>query len=125
MIQITDRDKKIKQFLEVVQIADTKTIHSIYFKNTTIRNCQKRLKQLVDIRFLKVYRENIISQNLYYSKYKPKNIPHKIKFSQLLGELYEQNIEVHNCYDINPMYIRKSQAEEQYEEKQKRLKDGK
>ncbi|WP_455539643.1 tRNA (adenosine(37)-N6)-threonylcarbamoyltransferase complex dimerization subunit type 1 TsaB [Terrisporobacter sp.] len=32
---------------------------------------------------------------------------------------------VHNCYDINPMYIRKSQAEEQYEEKQKRLRDGK
>lgn len=38
---------------------------------------------------------------------------------------FEQNIEVHNCYDINPMYIRKSQAEEQYEEKQKRLRDGK
>lgn len=37
---------------------------------------------------------------------------------------YKQNIEVHNCYDINPMYIRKSQAEEQYEEKQKRLRDG-
>lgn len=35
------------------------------------------------------------------------------------------NEDVHNCYDINPMYIRKSQAEEQYEEKQKRLKDGK
>lgn len=38
---------------------------------------------------------------------------------------FEQNREVHNCYDINPMYIRKSQAEEQYEEKQKRLRDGK
>ncbi|SFJ70737.1 tRNA threonylcarbamoyl adenosine modification protein YeaZ [Terrisporobacter glycolicus] len=38
---------------------------------------------------------------------------------------FEQNIDVHNCYDINPMYIRKSQAEEQYEEKQKRLRDGK
>ena len=37
---------------------------------------------------------------------------------------FEQNMDVHNCYDINPMYIRKSQAEEQYEEKQKRLKDG-
>ena len=38
---------------------------------------------------------------------------------------FEQNREVHNCYDINPMYIRKSQADEQYEEKQKRLRDGK
>lgn len=43
----------------------------------------------------------------------------------LAKDKLEQNIEVHNCYDINPMYIRKSQAEEQYEEKQKRLKDGK
>ncbi|MEG0180616.1 MAG: tRNA (adenosine(37)-N6)-threonylcarbamoyltransferase complex dimerization subunit type 1 TsaB [Peptostreptococcaceae bacterium] len=36
-----------------------------------------------------------------------------------------ENKDIHNCYDINPMYIRKSQAEEQYEEKQKRLRDGK
>ena len=35
------------------------------------------------------------------------------------------NDQVYNCYNINPMYIRKSQAEEQYEEKQTRLKDGK
>ena len=35
------------------------------------------------------------------------------------------NDQVYNCYNINPTYIRKSQAEEQYEEKQKRLKDGK
>ena len=35
------------------------------------------------------------------------------------------NDQVYNCYNINPMNIRKSQAEEQYEEKQKRLKDGK
>ena len=40
-------------------------------------------------------------------------------------EKFKQNIEVYNCYDINPMYIRKSQAEEQYEEKQKRLNNGK
>ena len=43
----------------------------------------------------------------------------------LAKDKFEQNIDFHNCYDINPMYIRKSQAEEQYEEKQKRLKDGK
>ena len=35
------------------------------------------------------------------------------------------NDQVYNCYNLNTMYIRKSQAEEQYEEKQKRLKDGK
>ena len=42
----------------------------------------------------------------------------------LARDKFEQNKDVHNCYDINPMYIRKSQAEEQYEEKQKRLTHG-
>lgn len=94
MIVITDRDKMIKEFLEVVQIADTKTIHTIFFSNTSMRNAQKRLKQLVDFRFIKSYRENMLEQNVYYSRYKPKNIKHKIVFSQLLGEFKQQNIEV-------------------------------
>lgn len=38
---------------------------------------------------------------------------------------YNENVDVHNCYNINPMYIRKSQAEVQYDEKMKRLNDGK
>lgn len=37
---------------------------------------------------------------------------------------YNNDIDVHNCYTINPMYIRKSQAEVQYEEKMKRLENG-
>lgn len=94
MIVITERDKNIKEFLEMVQIANTKTIHTLFFNNTSMRNCQKRLKQLVDIRFIKVYRENILEQNVYYSRYKPKNIKHKIVFSQLIAKLKQQNIEV-------------------------------
>lgn len=38
---------------------------------------------------------------------------------------FDQNKDVFNCYNINPLYIRKSQAEEQYEEKQKKLQEGK
>lgn len=38
---------------------------------------------------------------------------------------YKNNINVHDCYSINPVYIRKSQAEVQYDEKMKRLNDGK
>lgn len=38
---------------------------------------------------------------------------------------YNENVDVHNCYNINPMYIRKSQAEVQYEEKMKRLQNDK
>lgn len=94
MIVITERDKNIKEFLEVVQIADTKTIHTLFFNNTTIRNCTKRLKQLADYRFIKVYRENMLEQNVYYAKNKPTNIKHKIVFSQLIAELRKKNIEV-------------------------------
>lgn len=94
MIVITERDKKIKEFLEDVQIADTKTLSILFFSNTTLRNCQKRLKQLVDHKYIKCYRENVLSQNIYYSKYKPKNIKHKIVFSQLLGRLKEEGIEI-------------------------------
>ena len=38
---------------------------------------------------------------------------------------YNENVDVHNCYNINPMYIRKSRAEVQYEEKMKRLQNDK
>ena len=94
MIVITERDKKIKEFLEEVQIADTKTLSILFFSNTTLRNCQKRLKQLVDIKYIKCFRENVLSQNIYYSRYKPKNTKHKIVFSQLLAKLKQEEIEV-------------------------------
>ena len=93
MIAITDRDKDIKEFLKEVSVADTRTISILFFNGTGIRNCQKRLKQLVDAKYIKSYRENVISQNIYFIR-KPKNIPHKIKFSQLLAEIKMQNIEL-------------------------------
>lgn len=93
MICITDRDEKIKQFISDVGVCDTKTLHILFFPNTTIRNAQKRMKQLVDANYIKCYRENVISQNVYFIR-KPKNITHKIKFSQLLAEIKMQNIEL-------------------------------
>ena len=38
---------------------------------------------------------------------------------------YKKEIDTYDCYSINPVYIRKSQAEVQYDEKMKRLNDGK
>lgn len=38
---------------------------------------------------------------------------------------YNKNIDVYDCYSINPKYIRKSQAEVEYDEKMKRLNNGK
>ena len=69
MIAITDRDKEIKEFLKEVSVADTRTISSLFFNGTGIRNCQKRLKQLVDAKYIKCYRENVISQNVYFIKH--------------------------------------------------------
>lgn len=105
MLVITERDERIKQFLIEVGVADTKTLSILFFPNTTMRNCQKRLKQLTDNGYIKAYRENMLSQNVYFVK-KPKNIPHKIKFSQLLAELKIQNIEVlkYKCpFTIGPV----------------------
>lgn len=93
MIVITDRDKKIKEFLEEVGVADTQTI-SILFFNKSLRATQKRLKALVDIRYIKSFRPSIIEQNIYYTKYKPKNYPHKIVFSKLLAKLKLEEIEL-------------------------------
>lgn len=43
----------------------------------------------------------------------------------LVKEKYDSGEKTDSCYTINPMYIRKSQAEVQYDEKMKRLNDGK
>lgn len=93
MIVITDRDKKIKEFLEVVKVADTQTI-SILFFNNSLRGSQKRLKQLTEIKYIKCFRPSIIEQNIYYSKNKPTNYPHKIAFSKLLAKLKLNGIEL-------------------------------
>ena len=37
---------------------------------------------------------------------------------------YNKGVDVHNCYSVEPLYIRKSQAEVQYDEKMKRLNNG-
>ncbi|WP_300278484.1 tRNA (adenosine(37)-N6)-threonylcarbamoyltransferase complex dimerization subunit type 1 TsaB [Peptacetobacter sp.] len=38
---------------------------------------------------------------------------------------YKKGEGIHSCYDVNPIYIRKSQAEVQYEEKMKKLEENK
>ena len=93
MIKIGRRDEEIKQFVQNTGCCDTNTIASIFF-NGGIRNCQKRMKQLTENGFVKVFRPSIFEQNIFYVKTKPRNWKHKIVFSQLIGELYRLNIEV-------------------------------
>lgn len=90
---ITDRDRKIKEFLLEVEVSDTKTI-SILFFNGSLRRCQQRLKILTDINFIRYFRDGIPGQNIFYTGRKPKSWKHKIIFSQLLAELKLKDIEV-------------------------------
>ena len=53
------------------------------------------------------------------------NVTKASSLCSIAMEKFNNNIDIHNCYDINPMYIRKSQAEVQYEEKMKRLENDK
>lgn len=52
------------------------------------------------------------------------NVTKSSSLCSVAKEKYDEGKDIYNCYNINPLYIRKSQAEEQYEEKQKRLQNG-
>lgn len=93
MIKLTERDYKILEFLEIVEVADTNTIHKMYF--SCLRSTQSRLKKLVDHGYIRSYRPDILSQNIYYLKRKPINWKHKIVFSKLICELYRLGAELH------------------------------
>lgn len=90
---ITERDEKIREFLLEVTVADTKSL-SILFFNGSLRACQNRLKKLVDIKYIKCFREGIPGQNIFYIGRKPKSWKHKIVFSQLLGVLQLNEIKI-------------------------------
>lgn len=53
------------------------------------------------------------------------NVSRASSLCSIAIDKYNNNIDVYDCYSINPLYIRKSQAEVQYDEKMKRLNDGK
>jgi len=93
MIRLTPRDEAIIEFLNEVKVADTQTLCNIFF-NGKLRASQLRLKALVDYKYIKAYRENVISQNIYYVKRKPTQIKHSLILSKFIGELYKLGIEV-------------------------------
>ena len=76
--------------------------------------------RIEDIELMRKWRNNendkgVFFNNKYITKEEQEN----------WYEKYKNNIDVYDCYSINPLYIRKSQAEVQYDEKMKRLNDGK
>ncbi|MGL5714105.1 MAG: tRNA (adenosine(37)-N6)-threonylcarbamoyltransferase complex dimerization subunit type 1 TsaB [Paraclostridium sp.] len=71
-----------------------------------------------------IYKDKLVQvKNILLAS--PSNNVSKASSLCVLGAIkYKNNIDVHDCYTVNPVYIRKSQAEVQYDEKMKRLKDG-
>ena len=92
-VKLTDRDVKIIDFLKNNKCADTMTLSNIFF-NGSLRSCQHRLKKLCDNGDLKVFRENILSQNIYYTKKKPSSYKHALKVTQFIAELHKLGIEI-------------------------------
>lgn len=93
MIKITERDKKIIEFLTEIKVANTTTLSNVFFNGKT-RATQLRLKALTDNGYVKYYRQNVITQNSYYVKRKPVQLKHSLILSSFIGELYKLNIEV-------------------------------
>lgn len=92
MIKLTERDYQIIDFLKNVKVAYTNTINILFFNS--LRACQSRLKKLVDGKYIRCFRPNKFSQNIYYIGIRCSNWKHKIIFSNLIGKLKELDIEV-------------------------------
>lgn len=94
-IKLQQRDKDIIEFLKNVIVADTTTLYKIFFSDCCgLRTCQERLTKLVKTGYLKRFRETYFNEYIYYIHKKPTSYLHKIVFSQLVGKLKEQNIEI-------------------------------
>ena len=92
-VKLQDRDIKIIEFLKANKCATTETISHIFF-NGSLRVCQHRLKKLSDVREIKSFRENILTQNIYYVTRKPTSYKHALKVTQFIAELYKNDIEI-------------------------------
>ena len=92
-VRLQDRDLKLIEFLNNNKCATTETLSHIFF-NGSLRACQHRLKKLADIGEIKAFRENILTQNIYYTKRKPTSYKHALKVTQFIGELYKHDIEI-------------------------------
>lgn len=92
-VKLTDRDINLIEFLKGNKVADTQTLSHIFF-NSSLRSCQHRLKKLCDNGDIKAFRENILSQNIYYVKKKPSSFRHALKVTQFIAELHKLGIEI-------------------------------
>lgn len=92
-VKLTDRDRAIIEFLKLNKCADTESLSHIFF-SSSLRACQNRLKKLVDNGNIKAFRENILTQNIYYVRRKPVSYKHALKVTQFIAEIHKLNYEI-------------------------------
>lgn len=66
----------------------------------------------------KKYKEKINAKNIKISS-RPNNINRASSLCEIAIEKYKKGEDIKNCYQVNPRYIRKSQAEIDYENRNK------
>ena len=81
---ITDRDRKVIEFIEKFNCVSTNTIYELFYPS--LRVTQNRLKLMTDNKIIKRDRSHFTSQYYYYTDAKPKQVYHQI----LLAELYKE-----------------------------------
>ena len=92
---VTERDKKILELIEELRVVDVFTVDTILFSNTkTNRMCQKRLTNLAEFNRVKRWRQNQISQYIYFQGRKPGNVEHSLLISHFVANLYKLGAEI-------------------------------
>lgn len=98
---VTDRDRKVIDFLNTFKVATTDTIQELFYPS--LRVAQKRLKLMYENKLLKRTRDNFTSQYCYYIK-KPKQMRHCLLLTDFYREmnrltdieLFEKEITIDN-----------------------------
>lgn len=81
---ITNRDKKVIEFVDKYKIATTDTIAELFYPN--IKVARRRLKAIYDSKLLKRERDHFTAQYNYYTK-KPKQLRHSLLLTEFYREL--------------------------------------
>ena len=84
-IKLTQRDMNIISFIKEYKIANTSTIQRLFFPS--LATTEKRLRLLVEHKYLNRYRGNILSEYVYYKGSRPTNIKHSLLISDIYSKL--------------------------------------
>jgi len=81
---VTDRDRKVIDFLNTFKVATTDTIQELFYPS--LRVAQKRLKLMYDNKLIKRERDHFTAQYIYYIR-KPKQLRHDLLLTNFYKEM--------------------------------------